>query len=237
MIIAIPYFEQQTNILHSVNHDMLLAWQYTYMKSGSSLPVVLLKDSMTQVPKVWRFDTLTVVESEPDKYHHVLNKVGWLKSQAFELLGHTLIIDLDAFIISNIDYIADIKCEMAMVPDPLKDGQSINYHWLDSWPQANKKYNAGVMVLNHKGILPGFRKMWTEYQHLMPGITYYDEVIFSVLMGQFNSTALTDTENYHVGWPYDSKVEPNVLHFSGKSRKSELNDFVRQQLRLPPCWM
>ena len=229
MKIAIPYFEKQGQRGHNVYRDMLVAWQYSYDRSETTLPVCLLVDKVTGDIPEWNHEIVVVEDDTPDNYSAVLHKVGWLKHQAYELLGTSLVMDLDAFPRKSLDYLADIDCPIAMAPDP---GPAKTWPWADDWPEAARKYNAGVMILDDPNIKRDFRELWYSKTHWMDQITYYDEVIFTSLMTSLGGTALSDVENLHVGHPYPSHIDASVIHFSGLGRKDALNEYVKKQISL-----
>ena len=234
MKIAIPYFEKQGQRGHNVYRDMLVAWQYSYDSSETTLPVCLLVDKDTGDIPEWNHEIVVVEDDTPANYSDVLHKVGWLKHQAYDLLGTCLVMDLDAFPKKSLNYLEDIAkhypgCPIAMTPDP---GPATTWPWATDWPEAARKYNAGVMILNHPAIKQDFRELWDSKAHWMDQITYYDEVIFTSLMTSLEGTALSDAENFHVGHPYPSHVDANVIHFSGLGRKDALNEYVKKQISL-----
>ena len=225
MKIAIPYFENQGQRGHNVYRDMLVVWQYHYDKSKTTLPVCLLIDTKTGDIPEWNHEIIVVKDDTPQIYQDVLHKVGWLKHQAYDLLGTSLIMDLDAFPIQNLDYLEKINCKIAMTPDPVPTTHK--WPWVYDWPEAAIKYNAGVMILNNPKIKDHFRQLWHYKSHWMSKITYYDEVIFSSLMNSFNGVKLTDSENYHIGHPYLTTVDIKIIHFSGLKRKNALTEYIK----------
>jgi hypothetical protein len=231
MKISIPYFELPSQRGHSVYRDMLVAWQYKYIRSGTTLPVCLLTDRATGPIPEWRYEIVVLEDDTPAQYSDVLHKVGWLKHQAYDVLGRTLVMDLDAFPRKNLDYLAHSECSIAMTPDP---GPPKQWPWGADWPAASRKYNAGVMIFDDPRISTQFRKLWDEKMHWQSKITYYDEVIFSALMVELDGLPLSDLENLHVGFPYAEPLDPSIIHFSGLGRKGDLNDYVQKQIRVPP---
>ena len=93
------------------------------------------------------------------------------------------------------------------------------------------------MILDDSAIYSRFREIWDEKADWIPKITFYDEVIFSVLMNEMDSVKLPDVDNYHEGYPYEEDLDPNVLHFSGSDRKDKLRKYVQAQLSVPPHGM
>ena len=231
MRIVIPYFEPETQIegQHRVYRDMLRAWQYSYDCSGTTLPVYLLTDSVTPPIHDWRHGVVVCPDADPPYAVNVLNKVGWLKHQAFKLMGRSLVMDLDAFPQKNLDYMSEIDCSIAMTPDP---GEPKTWQWRFDWPEAARKYNAGVMILNDERIYTRFRELWLYKKIWIPGVTYFDELIFTAMMVEYGGVDLTDKENCHAGYAYEEAVDPAVLHFSGMDRKEALDEYVKSRAGL-----
>jgi hypothetical protein len=178
----------------------------------------------------WEHAVCRVVDDTPPGGVDVLHKVGWLKHQAFELLGPSLVLDLDAFPEAPLDSIPAPTAPIAMVPDP---GELRIWPWAESWPAAARKYNAGVLWLNSEQIAGRFQQLWQERCAWLPRVTYFDEVIFSALMFELGGLTLPDRCNHQDGYAYGSEVEsPMIRHFSGIQRKDALTDYVTRRLNL-----
>jgi len=222
MKIAIVYFEEKLSedrSHHSVGSNLLHGWQRFYDESGSvSLPCLLI-DKKTHIPNFWKYDVLVVKDDTPNECKDVLNKVGWIKHQAYDLLGKCVVMDLDAIMKSNIDDLADIQAPIAMAPD---EGTYKNWHWNKDWVNAKHKYNAGVIYMNDQSIGYKFHHLWNEYIRYLD-ITYFDEIIFSSLMTELNGQIL-DT-SYNTTWSGSDTDSAKVLHFSGR-RKQDLHIYL-----------
>ena len=101
MKIALVYFEQdlpKDRKDHSVSWHMLDGWQKHYQLSDTkSLPVLLL-DKKTKKPNFWQYESVIVENDTPKEYKDVLNKVGWIKHQSYDLLGKCVVMDIDALL-------------------------------------------------------------------------------------------------------------------------------------------
>lgn len=221
MKIALIYFEEklsENRNHHTVNSNMLFIWQYYYDKSGSRSRPCLLLDNKTSVPDFWKYDHIVVEDCMPHPYKDVLNKVGWMKHQAFDLLGKCVVMDVDAILKLSIDDLSSLPNQIAMAPDP---GTYRKWPWCDEWPSARFKYNAGVLYMNSGAISGMFKEMWLKYtKHI--DITYFDEIIFSAILHEMSGKVL-DTE-YNTIWDGADK-DTRVLHFSG-NRKQELYNYI-----------
>lgn len=233
MNISLIYFTESIDDRrkhHSVSQNMLKMWQYFFRKSGTQLKPVLLTDKQTQVPTFWEHDVMVVKDSEPPDRLDVLHKVGWLKMQACDLLGKTLVMDLDALVVRPIDELADISGPIAMSPYPTVSNT-------ESWPF--KRLNAGTMILNSPEIAERFKKIWQERKKRFLFKTYFDELIFTALHTELNGYVLADC--YQAEWEAGNdqsldaafRNENNkVLHFCGASRKQQLNNFYLSHIKL-----
>jgi hypothetical protein len=214
---------------------MLQAWQQAYLVSGTTVPVTLLTDKQTPALAEWHHEVCRVPEDAPPNGTDVLHKVGWLKHQAFDLLGPSLVLDLDAFPETSLDLMQTLTAPIAMVPDP---GPVKTWPWAGSWPAAARKYNAGVLWLNSPTVSQRFRELWTQHQRWMSQVTYFDEVIFSALMVELQGWPLPDRFNHHDGYPYFAPdAIPSVRHFSGAQRKEAMLSYVNDRLDLSARWV
>jgi len=228
MKIAIVYFEENLTgdrSHHQVSHQMLKGWQYFYERSQTAFEPCLILDDATQPPSFWKYGHVRASSPNPPSRIDVLNKVGWLKSQAYDLLGKCVVMDLDALLLDKIDELEDFSSEIAMSPDggTIRD----DWEWIKDWPEAKKKYNAGVLFLNSDRILPRFRELWDEKSEYLR-ITYFDEIIFSSMLTEMNGLIL-DT-SFNTPWSGDIDYHGSrVLHFSG-DRKSAMLPFLAKQV-------
>lgn len=226
MKIAIVYFEQNLTddrSHHSVGHNMLNWWQKYYENSGSTLRPCLLVDRKTKVPDLWKYDSVVVENDTPAICDDVLNKVGWIKHQAYDLIGRCVVMDLDAIVKCNIDDLVHVEAPIAMAPD---EGTYRKWHWSENWPDAKYKYNAGVICMNSGLIGCKFRTIWDRYIEYI-NITYFDEIIFSSLMTELNGQVLDNI--YNTQWNGCNVSGAKVLHFSGR-RKIDLEKYLNLNL-------
>lgn len=215
MKIALIYFEEklpEDRKHHGVGYYMLEGWQRFYEQSNSSSTPCLLLDKKTKVPSFWDYEYIVVEDDTPEQRKDVLNKVGWIKHQAYDLLGQCVVMDIDAILKKSIDDLANIAEPIAMSPD---DGTYRDWYWAIDWPDAKHKYNAGVLYMNSPKIGERFRKLWNEYIHYLD-ITYFDEVIFSALMTEMGGKILG--RDYNTIWSGEDK-DVRVMHFSGERKK------------------
>jgi hypothetical protein len=215
MKIALVYFEENLpddRKHHNVGFSMLKGWQRFYQNSKSNSTPCLLLDKKTKIPDFWEYEYIIVDDDTPPNRKDVLNKVGWLKQQAYDLLGKCVVMDIDAILKKSIDELSEIESPIAMAPD---EGTYRDWHWKNDWSNAKHKYNAGVVYMNSSDIGSRFRELWNEYIRYLH-ITYFDEIIFSSLMTEMNGLVLN--VDYNTSW--DGKDEDvKVLHFSGKRKK------------------
>lgn len=232
--IGIIYFTEQkvepTRRIHTVNNQMLNAWIYFYKKSRTQMKPCLLTDPKTPIPKEWPYEVHRIQESEPPQRLDVLNKVGWLKSQGYKVLGRCVIMDLDCMIMNSIDELDTLDTPIAMPVDPAK-------RTYDGWPEVGEELNAGTMLFNSNRILLDFRKWWAEKIHYLR-ITYYDEIIFSAICRSLGGQILDWT--YNGSWTIGDDAEMyalarnpalKILHFHGQ-RKMQLATFLKRAI---PC--
>jgi len=215
MKIALVYFEEKlpaNREHHSVGYYMLEGWQRFYKNSGTTAAPCLLLDRKTPVPNFWEYDHVIVEDDTPAQRKDVLNKVGWLKHQAYDLLGQCVVMDVDALLKKSIDDLSSIQEPIAMSPD---DGTYRDWHWASDWPEAKNKYNAGVLYLNNPDIGNRFRAIWNERIKYLD-VTYFDEIIFSALLEEMNGKVLD--RDYNTGWSGKDE-DVRVLHFSGDRKK------------------
>lgn len=224
MKIALIYFNEDlpnNRKHHSVNFQILRNWLSFYTKSNNKFGLHLLLDDKTNVPFFWRHGFTHIKDCNPPNRKDVLHKVGWLKSQAYDILGKCLVVDIDALIIKDISYLSNIDCEIAMSPD---EGTKKKWVWAKSWPEATNKYNAGVLLLNSNKIRKEFVKLWKEKKEYM-NYTFYDEIIFSSLMTTLKSQVLP--ESYNTLYSGNTNNSCNILHFSGQ-RKNSLLEYCKK---------
>lgn len=221
MKIALVYFEQnlpKDRKHHSVGNYMLKGWQKFYDSSGSKSIPCLMLDRNTKVPNFWKYEHIIVENDTPKECKDVLNKVGWMKHQAYDLLGKCIVMDIDAILKKSIDSLEEINEPIAMSPDA---GTYRDWPWKDDWKDAKFKYNAGVVYMNSSDIGQRFRQLWQQYIKYL-SITYFDEIIFSSILKEMNGKILQT--KYNKSWDgFDEDV--NVLHFSGE-RKKDLKQFL-----------
>jgi hypothetical protein len=232
MKIALIFFTDQRNTrpLHTANDDMLRMWQYFYKHSGSTIEPVIITDRNTKISKLWQYGHVAVEDSEPPERLDILHKVGWLKMQAFDLLGETLVMDLDALVVRNIDNLKQIRCKIAMSPYPA--GKTT-----PKWPY--KRLNAGTMILNDSSISKRFQEVWHEKKSEFLQTTYFDELIFTSLHTELEGEVLST--QYQAEWEagndeglyqaYDNQ-DNKVLHFCSIARKEQLQRFYASQIRI-----
>lgn len=219
MKIAVVYFNAdklpKDRQHHGVTDVMMDVWLHWYRRSGTTLQPVLLVDKDTTVPDQWSYDVLCISQVEPPTRKDVLNKVGWMKAQAYELLGRCVVMDLDAIPVRSLDPLAKFDCQLAMSPD-----FGLRTTWRQDFPEVGTKNNAGVMVFNSAQIWPEFQKLWTKHWDKWNHITYFDELLFTIL-------------NHRMGielpiiynMPPDEGVAESlasgarVVHFSGDRKK------------------
>lgn len=209
-----PNFIPPSRKHHAIHQEILEGWLSSYKESGSSLKITLITDEKTSIPQSWPEPVERVKTPPPEK--DILNTAGWLKSQAFEVAGPCVVIDLDAIVINCIDTICDTKAVLAMAPYPEK-------YRLNHWPY--KKLNAGVLVVN-ESIYDDFKTTW-EFHHEYKHITYYDELVFTDIC--LRRGELLDTK-FNAFWDTqlefeNAKKNSHILHFSGL-RKDQLHDLL-----------
>jgi len=155
----------------------------------------------------------------------VLNKVGWIKSQAFELLGKCVVMDCDAFILKNINKLDELKCSMGM-------GHDIDERSYSNWPEVGVELNAGFMLFNSNLIFEYFQRIWKEKFKLFGNITYFDELVFSAI--NKNLCGLDLGNQYNASWSIGNNKEMMnqyfnkenyILHFHGY-RKNQIDYFL-----------
>jgi len=225
MKLGIIYFEEtqpDDRKHHEVNKFLLAGWINCYRQSKSSLEVYMLTDEKTKIPSCWPYKVCRVEDSDPPKRKDVLQKVGWIKSQAYEYLGKCVVMDIDALLIGKIDPIKDLQCEIAMAPD-----SGSNKLWSEDWPEVGHKHNAGVLILNSSKILETFREIWNDKEEFM-NTTYYDELIFSTMLHSMDGHMLD--KKYNFVWEQGSNLENvSVVHFPG-NRKKDLIRFIKSRI-------
>lgn len=230
MKIAIIYFNKANipdNRKHHEIHDyMLQTWVRTYQSSGTTLQPVILTDRSSTIPSFWPYEVQIIDQTEPPKTNDVLNKVGWMKGQAFEKVGRCLLMDLDAFIIKNIDEMASFQCALAMAPDVKPD-----HEWYKHFPGINFKHNAGVMIVN-KSCWDRFQQLWHELWPTLGHITYFDEVLFNIMLSE-DGVVLDQQYNTIVQESADInqiiQSSTKILHYPGR-RKHLIKDLMRKYL-------
>ncbi len=226
MRIALIFFKEsleKSRKAHEISDLLLKTWIKFYERSGTTMIPCILIDKTTKIPSFWKYESLVLEDCNPPTRKDVLNKVGWMKSQSYNLLGDTVVMDLDAFIIREINELSQIDCKLAMA----QDEGTVRVPWNQRWPEVRSKHNAGIMVFRSSDILPNFRKIWnkkTEFSN----ITYFDELIFSTL----RDYSLSTEYNRNCANLEESKViidspHTKILHFSGIKRKKALHDFCK----------
>lgn len=223
MKIALVYFEQKLENKrkhHEVNNFMLKGWQHFYEKSKTTTKPCLLLDSETKCPNFWKYESIVIKDANPPSQLDVLNKVGWIKSQAFKYVGKCIVMDIDAIILKPIDDLQNITECLAMSPD--SGTEKNDWIWYSDW--KIKKYNAGVLYINCEHVLNDFRKLWTEKEEYLK-ITYFDEIIFSSLLNKYGKIL---DKSYNTEWSGFGTNYSNakVIHFSG-NKKDELKMFLK----------
>lgn len=224
MKIALVYFKekvQASRMHHEVKDYMLEAWQKHYKLSGTKSIPCLLLDKKTSAPKFWEYDSVVVKNDTPKERKDVLNKVGWIKHQSYDLLGKCVVMDIDAFLKKSIDDLYLVEEDIAMAPD---DGTYRNWPWANDWPTAKYKYNAGVIYMNSPDLGKRFRELWKEKIKYLD-ITYYDEIIFSSILEEKKGKVLSTCYNW--GWGGFIKENARVIHFSG-NRKKDLSNYLKK---------
>lgn len=221
--IGIVYFKEKLSeqrIHHDVNDELIINWQKYFKRSKTNAVPYLILDKKTKVPSCWNYDFKIVENDEPDEKNDVLNKVGWIKSQIYDLLGTCLVLDLDAIILKSIDEIFEIKEKIAMAPDLTTN--KIKWEWSESWPEAKNKFNAGVLFVNSNLVKTIFVRLWNEKKQFKK-ITYYDEIIFSAILTELDGKILN--KNYNTIWNKNLDLNSvKIIHFCG-NRKKELIEF------------
>lgn len=224
MKIALVYFKEElqpNRKHHAVEDYMLEEWQKHYKLSGTKSIPCLLLDRKTMVPKFWEYDSIVVENDTPEKCKDVLNKVGWIKHQAYDLLGKCVVMDIDAFLKKSIDDLSFVEEDIAMAPD---EGTYRSWPWANDWQTAKHKYNAGVIYINSFDVGKRFRELWKEKIKYLK-ITYYDEIIFSSILEEKKGKVLSTC--YNLSWGSVLKENTRVIHFSGK-RKEDLPNYLKK---------
>lgn len=221
MKIALVYFEENLpddRKHHTVGYRMLQGWQRYYKSSGTKAVPCLMLDKNTSVPSFWEYESIVVEDDTPQDRKDVLNKVGWIKHQAYDLLGQCVVMDIDALLKKSIDDLALVKEPIAMSPD---GGTYRDWYWAKDWPSARYKYNAGVLYMNSPDIGKMFRELWDEKIKYI-SVTYYDEIIFSSILDTMKGKVLN--VDYNTAWK-GCDEDVRVLHFSG-DRKKDLQSYL-----------
>jgi hypothetical protein len=226
MKIGIVYFSESLPAdrrHHEVTHELISSWVYFYKKSGCRFDPVLLTDGRTLIPACWEYDHQSVKEPEPPIRRDVLNKVGWIKSQAYEELGKCMVMDLDAMIVGDINELETYEDSMMMAFDPAR-------RVYRDWVEVGCELNAGIMLFNSHHILTRFLYWWSNKQEFM-NITYFDELIFSAICRELDGTVLDS--RYNTSWDIGNHKEmirkyktssTKIMHFHGL-RKEYLKNF------------
>lgn len=228
-MIALVYFVEKLagdRKHHEVNDGMLKAWAWHYRRSGTTLRPCLLMDRTTEPPAWWEYDAVRLADCDPPQRRDVLNKVGWMKAQAYTELGPCLLMDIDNLILTDIDHLADRAVPMAMPTDPARRVYA-------DWPEVGEELNAGLMWLNSPAILPEFRRWWdAKLDPYFSLKTYYDELIFSAVCRQMGGVELP--EDYNGSWEVGDDAgmfavarRAKVLHFHGH-RKAQLETYLKK---------
>lgn len=226
MKLAIVYFNTAklpTERSHHDVHDfMVRTWAATYRASGTRLEPVLLTDRQTVVPSCWPYGSVVIENTNPPVMKDVLNKVGWIKGQAFEAVGRCVVMDLDAFVIKNIDELAELSCPIGMVSDP---EASV---WSSNMPEVGVKHNAGVMVVNESHWIE-FQNLWQTHWPKQNHITYFDELLFTIMLHKRGAT-LPEMYNKIIQEKeaLEDVIESSakIIHYPG-NRKHMIKDLTR----------
>ncbi len=233
MKIAIVYFNSvlsDDRKHHTVYDWMLKGWMYFYQKSYTTLQPCLLTDELTKIPSFWPYEVCVLKDSVPPTSRDILNKVGWMKAQAFNLVQDCLVMDMDALILKDITEIQDIKCDIAMAKD---FDSHLGWEFSNRVPELPFKYNAGVMLLRSSKIFSRFKELWLEKEKISD-ITYYDEILFNLILNEMNGIVLE--HNYNGDWNLDNTLgykdickDVKILHFRGY-RKLEMKNFLKENM-------
>ena len=226
--IALVYFTETLNNdrkHHEVNDSMLRKWLYFYEKSATTMKPCLLLDSNTSVPNFWKYQSIMLNDSEPPDRKDILNKVGFMKAQSYEVLGRSIVMDIDCMIINCLDELDSLVCPIAMAVDSSR-------RTYEKWPEVGEELNAGVMLFDSPIIFTKFKELWKSKQNFIH-ITYFDELIFSAICREFNGKILD--ERWNASWPINetdkiyslySNLSTKIIHFHGK-RKDQLDKFYK----------
>lgn len=228
MKIGVIYFSQEIDNArkhHSVSNKLLSIWLKFYHKSKTTLEPILITDQKTVIPKFWNYDYIRIIDCESEKSNDILHKVGWIKHQVFDYIGKCLLLDLDAFIISNLDHVKEIECPFAMAVD--FNTFSKNWWFYETYPDSKYKHNAGVMILNSAEISSKFKNKWEEKFDEFKSITFLDEVIFSDIKNELNGYSLD--VNYNFVWEQNIPNDCKIIHFSG-ANKSKIKEFLHENI-------
>lgn len=228
MKLAIVYFNTakvpDSRKHHRVYDFMLRTWAMTYRLSGTPLEPVLLTDRQTVVPACWPYSSVVIEDADPPVANDVLNKVGWIKGQAFEAVGKCVVMDLDAFIVRNVGELAELTCPIGMVKDP-----GAEQIWSAAVPEVGVKHNAGVVVLN-ESCRDEFRRLWNLYWPGQKHVTYFDELLFTIMTHR-RGVSMPQRYNYVV--QEDDEISEvvsgggaKIVHYPG-SRKHMIRDLMR----------
>lgn len=222
MPLALVYFDQKLEEKrkhHEVEDSLVNIWKRYYKRNNLRFDPYLLLPSEQEKPKNWIFDTIEVIDSEPPYKLDVLHKVGWIKSQAFELLGTCVVSDLDCIFVNYFDceFLKDYT--MAMPKD-------ISRRTYANWPEIKEELNAGFIFQNSKLIKNKFKEYWQSKSEFSK-ITYFDEIIFSAILYDIKGIILD--ESFNVSWDinqdktiYSKFFEKNnkIIHFNGIRKKN-----------------
>jgi hypothetical protein len=217
-----------------INLEMLEAWTYFLGRSGTKLPVCMLTDTTTEIPALWPYEVIRLPNTEPPERRDVFNKVGWIKAQAFEQLGHCLIMDVDALPLMSLDPLADIQAEIAMVPDAGRTWEDAGKHgWnVDAgFGIVGAKHNAGVMILGSRRIWPMFQAAWKQHWSEFGRFNFFDEMVFSALRHKLGGATLPQEYNVEAAATAEGvwaqRNAGRVLHFRAL-HKPKLTEFYRR---------
>jgi hypothetical protein len=230
MKLAIVYFNTakmpEDRKHHQVYDFMLQTWAATYRASGTTLEPILLIDKQTQVPSIWPYGSIVIENPDPPEIRDVLNKVGWIKGQAFEAVGRCVVMDLDAFIVKNVNELAELNCPIGMVKD-----FGVEQIWSEALPEVGIKHNAGVIVLNENPWLE-FQQLWQKHWSKHNKVTYFDELLFSIMLhkqgrslpGIYNRAMQEKDAIEEI-----LRSEAKIIHYPGR-RKHMMKDLMRQYI-------
>jgi hypothetical protein len=219
--LVVVYFDEKLDKSrkhHEVTNKLIKLWTRFYKKSFQNFHPMMLLDVNTEIPKDWPYDCIRVADSEPPYRFDVLHKVGWIKSQAYDLVGKCIVCDLDCIFIKKFDYDFLDDYSIAMPVD-------ISKRKYKDWPDIQEELNAGFIFQNSKDIRKKFINLWSSRSDYS-NITYFDEIIFSSILFELQGKVLDSS--FNVSWEYDDDAQlykklidknSKILHFHGKRKE------------------